>query len=140
MNELVRDLWVSTLHCCRKVEQAMCNLTKRESSEQHVELGSSRCSRDFDDLKKMYQWLETLNPFDVSYQQLRSLSTPELAAKEPDNMTCDKADKVGEIFQRILDKKSVLLAKVLRKMKVRPLFQLQKKSRLVLVWPRPLRG
>lgn len=117
MNELVRDLWVSTLHCCRKVEQAMCNLTKtlRESSEHHVELWSFRCSRDFDGLKKMYQCLEASNPFDVSYQQLRSLSTPELAAKEPDDMTCDKADEVGKIFQRILDKKSVLLAKVPRK-------------------------
>ena len=52
MNEFVRDLWVSTVHCCGEVQQAMCDVTKtsRESSK-HVELGSSQCSRYFDDLK-----------------------------------------------------------------------------------------
>ena len=51
MNEFVRDLWVSTVHCCGEVQQAMCDVTKtsRESSKL-VELGSSQCSRNFDDL------------------------------------------------------------------------------------------
>ena len=28
MNEFVRDLWVSTVHCCGEVQQAMCDVTK----------------------------------------------------------------------------------------------------------------
>lgn len=127
MNESVRDLWVSTLHCCGEVEQAMHDVTKtsRESSEQHVELGSSRSSRDFEDLKKVYHWLEASNPFDVNDQRLRSLSTG-LAAKQPDNINCDQAEEVGEEIQRIMDNQSVIAAKVPTKEKVRSLVHLTK--------------
>ena len=44
-------MWVATLHACGEVEQMMRIATKtiRQTSEQHVELGHSRCRRDFDD-------------------------------------------------------------------------------------------
>ena len=72
MNETTRGFWVSTLHCCGEVEQVMHDVTKtsRQNGEEPVELGSSQYNRDFDDLKKMYQWLETSNLFDVSNQRL----------------------------------------------------------------------
>ena len=100
MNELVTNFWALTLHCCGEVEQAMRDVTKTfgEISEQHVELGSSRCSRDFDDLRKMHQWWEASNLFDFSNQRLRSFSTG-LAAKKTDNINCDKAEEVRQYVQ-----------------------------------------
>ena len=43
MNEGLRNLWIRKLHSCSEVEQAMRNvtLTKKQTSEQHVELGTS---------------------------------------------------------------------------------------------------
>ena len=43
MNEGLRNLWIRTLHSCSEAEQAMRNvtLTKKQTSEQHVELGTS---------------------------------------------------------------------------------------------------
>ena len=48
MNEAVRNLWIGTLHSCSEVGKAMRNVTvtKKQTSEQHVELGTSRCNRD----------------------------------------------------------------------------------------------
>ena len=44
MDEPVRNLWVTTLHGCGEVEQAMRTVTatNRHTSEQYVELGASR--------------------------------------------------------------------------------------------------
>ena len=55
MDEPVRDIWVTTLHRCGKVEQAIRTLTatNRHTSEQHVELGASRCNLDNSDLLKI---------------------------------------------------------------------------------------
>ena len=39
--------------------------TARLKSEQHVELGSSRCNRDLDDLTKDYSWFQQFNPYPV---------------------------------------------------------------------------
>ena len=118
MVESVQDLRVSTLHSCGEVEQAMREITNtaRQSSEQHVELGSSRYQRDFEDLKKILGWLEKFDPFDVSDQHLRSLSSG-LAVQLEDKINCDDAESVGRTIQNELDNVSVE-AKVARKKKV----------------------
>ena len=57
MIQSLRDLRVSsTLHSCCEVRPSMRETTGTAclSSEQDVELGSSCCSRDFDDLTKVY--------------------------------------------------------------------------------------
>ena len=48
-------------------EQSIHEMTEtaRLSSEQHVELGSSRCNRDLDDLTKVYSWFQQFNPYPV---------------------------------------------------------------------------
>ena len=51
MTELVCLLWVLSGHKCAEVHEAMIELSgsKHTTSEQHVELGTSRKSRDFID-------------------------------------------------------------------------------------------
>ena len=39
---------------------------KNQTSEQHVELGASRCNRDFVDLMVFYNWFEKFDPFDTT--------------------------------------------------------------------------
>ena len=77
MIQFVRYLWVSTLHSCGEVEQSMCKFigTARLSSEQHIELGSSRCNRDFDDLKKVYSLFQMFETFNSKDERLRFLSS-----------------------------------------------------------------
>ena len=60
MSESVRNLWVSTLHSCGSVDQAMRQITNtaRQSSEQHVELGVSRRNKDYRDFMMYFRWLE----------------------------------------------------------------------------------
>ena len=64
-NYTVRLLWVLSGHKFAEVHEAMAELSgsKHTTSEQHVELGTSRKSRDFIDLVKIIQWLLTFNPF-----------------------------------------------------------------------------
>ena len=53
--EAVRLLWVHTMHKCSAVHDAMSEIidSKHETSEQHIELGKSRVSRDNIDLNKI---------------------------------------------------------------------------------------
>ena len=131
MDEGVRDLWVTSLHYCGEIEQAMRNVTKtsRESSEQHVELGSSRCQRDFSDLKKMCQWIEESNPFDTRDPRLRSLSTG-LAASESHNINCHLAEEAGQEIQESMDNKTYVVVKVPTSKKVKTLSQLTKSVKI----------
>ena len=63
MDESTRNIWISTLHNRAAVEETMCQVTKTtgKNNEQHVELGQSRCMRDFEDLIKFYTWLKQFN-------------------------------------------------------------------------------
>ena len=113
MIESVRNLWVATLHSCGEIEQTIRTVTEtnRQTSEQHVELGVSRCRRDHADLMKVYEWLQQFNPFDTGDNRLRSL-TSGLAAKDGDGMNCDRAEVVGRSLQENLDNLSMDEAKV----------------------------
>jgi hypothetical protein len=48
LSESVRHQWIFSMHKCAGVHDAMTNMTKLKSStsEQHVDLGASRCKRD----------------------------------------------------------------------------------------------
>ena len=62
---------------CAGVHDAMTTLTslKNQTSEQHIELGASRSSRDFQDMCIIQEWFDQQEPFDLNEQKLRSLSS-----------------------------------------------------------------
>ena len=66
MTDSVRHLWIHSMHRCMSVHNAMTTLTGRRtrSSEQHVDLGESRCRRDYVDMLKIRSWLDQHEPFD----------------------------------------------------------------------------
>ena len=125
ISESTHTLWVTALHKCGEVEQAMRTVTKttRESSEQHVELGRSRRHRDYNDLMKMCQWFDKNDPFDITDTRLRSLSSG-LFASIGDGINCDDAENVGYALQKKLDLKTVDQVKMETTRKVKSLIKL----------------
>ena len=95
VTESVRTLWISSMHRCAEVHNAMCNLTglHHASSDQHVELTTSRRQRD-NDFEKFRSWISVHNPFYVNNPFLRSLSSG-LFATEEDCINCDSAEEGG---------------------------------------------
>lgn len=62
------------------------------TSEQHVELRTSREERDRIDFRKFKDWLKEHNPFDQSKSELYSISTGVVATSI---VNCDKAEEIG---------------------------------------------
>ena len=62
--ESVHLQWICSMHKCAGIHDAMTTATKlrHKTSEQHVELGSSRSKRDYDDLKKIQNWFNAFEP------------------------------------------------------------------------------
>ena len=122
ITESVRQLWVSSMHRCASVHDSMGNLTGQhhKTSEQHIELGTSRIKRDNSDLQKLVEWFDIHNPFDCSIPQLRSL-TSGLTAVEGDGINCDDAENVGYIIQQYIDGLCIEEAKIKRSGKIRTL-------------------
>ena len=89
------------MHRCAGIHDAMGNLTQQRhrSSEQHVELGSSRIKRDNSDLKRLIDWFDAHEPFDPRLPLLQSISSG-ITALDEDGVNCDEAEKVGFLFQR----------------------------------------
>ena len=85
VTESTRTMWVGTMHRCAQVHNAMCNLTglQHRSSEQHVELTTSRRRRDKKDLDLFKNWIQNHNPFDESNPSLRSLTSGLTAKIDP---------------------------------------------------------
>ena len=80
--------------------------SKHATSEQHVELSSSRKSRDFIDLVKIIQSLLTFNPFVLTKSNLRSLQSGLSSSKEKDGVNCEDAKTIGANLQTKLDKQA----------------------------------
>ena len=122
MTASVRHLWIHSMHRCMAVHDAMTTLTNRRtrSSEQHVDLGASRCRRDYEDMMKIKAWLDQHEPFDENVPGLRSLSTG-LTAKEGDGVNCDMAEEVGLTIHRKLDNVVFTEAKISRADHIKPL-------------------
>ena len=82
----------------------MSTITKTvfHTSEQHVEIGTSRIKRDATDLDKLSNWLNQFNPFDATDSRLRSLSHG-LVAVPGDGINCDDSEAIGRNIQKRLD-------------------------------------
>ena len=106
VDESVRSVWLSTMHECANVHQAMFSMTGSQSGNQeHVELGATRVDRDRRDLDKILDYLAVNSPFMVHDSRLRSLSCGATAS-DGDGINCDEADVVGaEIMKGINDLK-----------------------------------
>ena len=65
----------------------MSDFTELEfsNSDEHVEMGISRVRRDYEDIKKMLDWLQNHNPFDDTDPSLRSLSSGHAYSKLSSN-------------------------------------------------------
>lgn len=76
MRESVRSQWILSMHECVDVYNAMLeptNLTL-STSEQHIEMGTTRRKRDFKDLNLFLHWLNDQDPFETFNEELKSLS------------------------------------------------------------------
>ena len=122
----VRLMWVHSAHVCGEVHNAMTILTdlQHQTSEQHIELGTSIIKRDNSDLIKVQNWFEKHDPFDQSEPNLKSLSSGVIASTES-GINCDKIEKVGEEIQKSLDGKALQDASVKRKDMVKTLENLK---------------
>ena len=90
------------------------------SSEQHIELGSSRSKHDYDDLTKIKKWFDEHDPFDTNDGKLRSLSSG-LTACECDGVNCDDTESVGAKLQKQLHNVSMAKASIKRSEQVKTL-------------------
>ncbi len=122
VTETVRLQCIYTMHKCAGVHDAMTIATnlKHGTSEQHVELGTSRSQRDYEDLRTIQEWLNEYEPFNPNQPKLRSLSSG-LTAADDDGVNCDQRELVGAKVQKQLDNMSVLDASMKRNDQVRSL-------------------
>jgi hypothetical protein len=100
----------------------MTTLTNRyrKSSEQHVDLGNSRCRQDMEHMSKIKVWFDQHEPFDENIAGLRSLSTG-IMAREGDGVNCDMVEEIGFAIHQKLDGKKYSEAKLKRADQIKPL-------------------
>ena len=122
ITESVLILWVSSMHRCAGIHNAMGNLTgqRHRTSEQHIDLGASRIKRDNSDLKKLIAWFDTHEPFDPSQPLLRSLASG-VTATDGDGINCDDAENAGFLIQEKLNNVCIEVASIKRKDQVKSL-------------------
>ena len=104
LTETVCLQWVYSMHKCAAIHSSMTTLTglNHHTSDQHVDLGTSRSNRDFYDLNSIQQWFDQHEPFDLTEERLRSLSSG-LRAADDDHINCDKVEEIGAKIQEKLD-------------------------------------
>ena len=126
VTESVRLQWIFSMHKCAEIHEAMTTTTnmKTKASEQHIELGKSRCKRDFEDLLKIHEWFDQHEPFDLKESKLRSLSSG-LTTIEGDGINPDKAEEVGLKIQMQLDGLIVAEASIKRSDHIKSLADLK---------------
>ena len=118
----VRLTWIYRMHQCADFYNQMTMITgmKHKTSEQHIDLGRSRNTKDFQDLLKISYWFEQFNPFSKQEKKLHQLSNGH-RVEECDEINCDDAELIGNNIQKDLDCKTVEEAKVSRNKQVRTL-------------------
>ena len=97
---------------------------KTKASEQHIELGKSRCKHDFQDVHKILEWFNEHEPFDVQEVKLRSLSS-RLTTTEGDGINPDKAEEVGLKIQLQLNGLNAAEVSIKRRDHIKPLADLK---------------
>ena len=128
MTETVRSLWINTAHHMADIDMAMSSFLGTNSSDsEHVEVGKSRVLRDNRDMQTCLKWFDDNNPFNVTADKLRSLSTG-VVANQCDGVNCDIAEDVGLDIQRKMDNKSFTEVKFSRSEQVRTLAYLTEKA------------
>ena len=125
----VRMLWLQSMHACSAMHNAMSDITNHHhsTSDQHEEMGISRIKRDHCDLRKLKEWFNENDPFDVSRQELQSLSTGLI---NDENITCDDVERIGEKLQDNLNGVSIAKASIIRKEQITSLSSLTNVIRL----------
>lgn len=88
------------------------------TSEQHVELRTSREKIDRDDFQKLKQWLKEHNPFDEAKPQLYSISTGIVAAHV---INCDRSEEIGSKILKETIGQNFFEVELNYKYKVKPL-------------------
>ena len=108
VTETVRLQWIYSMHNCAGVHDAMTTTTnlKHKTSEQHIDLGTSRSSWDYDDLRKIQEWFNQYESFNPNQPKLCSLSSG-LTAADDDGVNCDQTEHVGAKIHKQLDRVSV---------------------------------
>ena len=118
--------WILSMHkCAAGIHEAMTMITdmKTKASEQHIELGRSRCKCDFQDLLKIQEWFDQHEPFDVKVVKLRSLSLG-LTITEGDDIN---PTELGLKIQMQLDGLNVAETSITRIDHIKPLADLKPK-------------
>ena len=128
MTEQTRILWIYSMHQCASLHNAMTTMTGaiHKTSEQHIEVGTARSTRDYNDLIKLYNWLCTNTPFKREQPQLFSLSTGH-TSDGTDGVNCDDAERVGFQVQQGLDHVTMIDATIKRNLGIQTLQHLKKK-------------
>ena len=122
LTESVHLQWVYSMHKCAAIHRSMTTLTglNHDTSDQHIDLGSSRSNRDFHDLNNIQQWFDQHEPFDLTEERLRSLSSGLIAADD-DCINCDKVEEIVAKIQEQLDNLSIPVASIRRKDRIQAL-------------------
>ena len=112
--ESIRQLWIGSMHRTASAHDAISNLTRayRKTSEQHINLSTSRVNRDDNDYKEVLNCFNEHDPFNQD-QSLKNLSTG-LVANESDKINCDTAELVGYNIQLSFDNNTMSTAKIKR--------------------------
>ncbi|XP_065911780.1 uncharacterized protein [Dysidea avara] len=126
VTESVHLQWIYSMHKCAGIHDAMTTATnlKHRTSEQHIEFGTSRSKRDYEDLRKIQSWFNQYEPFDPNQPKLCSLSSG-LTASDDDGVNCDQTEQVGAKIHKKLDNMSIIDASIKRSDQVRSLDHLQ---------------
>ena len=90
-------------------------------SEQHIDLGPSRLTRDHTDWKRFKDWLTARNPFTFEDSNLHSLSTGFISIAGEDEINCDDSERIGANIQAGMDGKSFTEVRFKRNDQVKPL-------------------
>ena len=127
-SEDARHLWVGSINYTASIHEAMTTLSnvKVATSEQHVDFGKKRRTKDFSDCAKFHQWFECRNPFTIQDADLHSLSTGLVSMIGKDQVDAENSEEIEKLIQQSLDGLPFTEAKIKRRMQLKPLDSLTK--------------
>ena len=130
--ENVRHLWVNSISYTAAVHEAMTSLSGVQvgTSEQHLEMGTTRRLQDYDDCITFLTWFESRNPFNMESNDLHSLSTGVVSVKGVDKVNCEDAEAIGALIHGMLDNVNLTKAKIKKKDQLSSLDSLTKMVRV----------
>ena len=105
---------------CAEAHAVVTTMTglNHNTSEKHIEVGSSNTERDFKDMCSIQEWLVTQEPFDLKETKLRSLSSG-FSSSDGNGLNCDKTEDVKVKIHKLLDNKTVTGVSIKTSLQVR---------------------